>query len=125
MSDKPRRRPDTLLVHAARDTALSAGLVNPPVFRGSTVLFPDVASYERREPDDYKVDALRHPRHADHLRASSEAVAELEGGHAAVALPSGLAAITAALRRVREGRRPYPRSSTRSTARRGRSASGG
>ena len=95
MSQRPRR-PDTLLVHAARDTARSAGLVNPPVFRGSTVLFPDVASYERRDPDDFK--SMRYGIYGTPTTfALEQAVAELEGGHAAVALPSGLAAITAAL----------------------------
>ena len=95
MSDKKLRR-DTLLTHSGRDPQRYAGLVNTPVFRGSTVLFPDVQSYEGRDPDNYK--SMRYGIHGTPTTfALEEAVAQLEGGHAAVALPSGLAAIVAAL----------------------------
>jgi cystathionine beta-lyase len=87
---------DTLTTHAARDTTLSRGLVNPPVFRGSTVLFDDLARYESRDADDYKT--MRYGIHGTPTTfALEEALARLEGAHASVALPSGLAAITAAL----------------------------
>jgi cystathionine beta-lyase len=96
MSDKKKRKRDTIITHAGRDPQRYAGLVNTPVFRGSTVLFPDVASYESRDPDDYKV--MRYGIYGTPTTfALEEAVAQLEGGHAAVALPSGLAAIVAAL----------------------------
>ena len=96
MTDKKKRSPDTLLIHSGRDPQKHAGLVNTPVFRGSTVLFPDVESYERRDPDNYKV--MRYGIHGTPTTfALEEAVAQLEGGHAAVAVPSGLAAIAAAL----------------------------
>ena len=90
------RHKDTLVGHAARDPVRFSGMVNPPVFRGSTVLFEDTATYEGRDPDDYKV--MRYGVHGTPTTFAFEAaVAELEGGHAAVAVPSGLAAITAAL----------------------------
>jgi cystathionine beta-lyase len=96
MTDKKNMRPDTLTSHAGRDSQRYAGLVNTPVFRGSTVLFPDVESYEHRDPDNYK--SMRYGVHGTPTTfALEEAVAQLEGGHAAVALPSGLAAIVAAL----------------------------
>ncbi len=96
MSDKTKMKPDTLTTHAGRDPQRYAGVVNTPVFRASTVLFPDVESYERRDPDNYK--AMRYGIHGTPTTfALEEAVAQLEGGHAAVALPSGLAAIVAAL----------------------------
>ena len=89
-------KPDTVAAHAGRDPQRYSGLVNTPVFRGSTVLFPDVASYESRDPDDYKV--MRYGIYGTPTTfALEEAVTQLEGGHAAVALPSGLAAIVAAL----------------------------
>jgi cystathionine beta-lyase len=60
------------------------------------VLFPDVRSYEARDPDNFK--AMRYGTHGTPTTfALEEAVAELEGGHAAVALPSGIAAIVVAL----------------------------
>ena len=96
MATAPEFSKDTLLVHVERDTKRSAGLVNPPVFRGSTVLFDTVAEYESRDPDDFK--SMRYGVHGTPTAHALEgAVAALEGGHAAVALPSGLAAITAAL----------------------------
>jgi cystathionine beta-lyase len=96
MTDKKNMRRDTLTSHAGRDSQRHAGLVNTPVFRGSTVLFPDVESYEHRDPDNYKT--MRYGVHGTPTTfALEEAVAQLEGGHAAVALPSGLAAIVAAL----------------------------
>ncbi|MDP1718598.1 MAG: cystathionine beta-lyase [Burkholderiales bacterium] len=87
---------DTLLTHAGRDPGKYEGMVNTPVFRTSTVIFPDLASYETRQPDDYK--SVRYGRYGTPTTfALEEAVAKMEGGHAAVAVPSGLAAITAAL----------------------------
>jgi cystathionine beta-lyase len=96
VANKKQRKQDTLLIHSGRDPQKHAGLVNTPVFRGSTVLFPDVESYEHRDPDNYKT--MRYGIHGTPTTfALEEAVAQLEGGHAAVAVPSGLAAIVAAL----------------------------
>ncbi len=87
---------DTLLVQLGRDPLKHHGMVNTPVFRTSTVIFPDLASYEARPGDDYKV--MRYGIYGTPTTfAFEEAVARMEGGHQAVALPSGLAAITAAL----------------------------
>ena len=87
---------DTRLTRVGRDSPAYQGAVNTPVVRTSTVLYPDVASYEASDTDDYKV--LRYGLHGTPTTfALEEAVAQLEGGHAAVALPSGLAAIVAAI----------------------------
>ncbi len=96
MTDRKKPGRDTLITHAGRDPQRHAGLVNTPVFRGSTVLFPNVESYEGRDPDNYKV--MRYGIYGTPTTfALEEAVTQIEGGHAAVALPSGLAAIVAAL----------------------------
>ena len=48
MSSSPTRsprsplRPATEVVHSGRDPQACYGFVNPPVYRGSTVLFPTV-----------------------------------------------------------------------------------
>src|SRR5262245_19153000 len=87
---------DTLLARAGRDPARYQGMVNTPVFRTSTVIFPDRATYEARGGDDYK--KVRYGLAGTPTTfAFEEAVARMEGGHAAVALPSGLAAIAVAL----------------------------
>lgn len=89
-------RTNTVLVQTGRDRARSAGFVNTPVFRGSTVLFPNQKAYEERDPDDYKS-----PRYGVHgtptTYAFEQAIAELEGAYSSAALPSGLAAITVTL----------------------------
>ena len=87
---------DTLLSRLGRDPAQYRGMVNTPVFRTSTVIFPDLESYEQRDPDNYKT--MRYGVHGTPTTfAFEEAVAKMEGGHLAVAVPSGLAAVTAAL----------------------------
>ena len=87
---------DTLLTHAGRDPAKYQGMVNTPVFRTSTVIFPTLEEYETRSGDDYK--SVRYGRHGTPTTFALEAaVAKMEGGYQAVAVPSGLAAIAAAI----------------------------
>jgi cysteine-S-conjugate beta-lyase len=87
---------DTLLAHVGRDPRQTNGMVNTPVFRTSTVLSPDVETHEAPRDEDYQ--RITYGRHGTPTtRALEEAVAKLEGGHHAVALPSGLAAIAAAI----------------------------
>ena len=87
---------DTLLSRAGRDPARHQGMVNTPVFRTSTVIFPDREAYEARGGDDYK--KVRYGLYGTPTTfALEEAVAQMEGGYAAVALPSGLAALAVAL----------------------------
>jgi cystathionine beta-lyase len=87
---------DTLLSHAGRNPQATHGTVNMPVYRASTIVFPDLETYSTRPADDYKT-----PRYGIHGQptnwALEEAVAKMEGGHNAVAVCSGLAAIVAPL----------------------------
>ena len=87
---------DTLLSHVGRDPARYDGMVNTPVFRTSTVIYPNLAAYEHRPPEGEKV--VRYGRYGTPTTfALEEAVAQMEGGFRAAAVPSGLAAITSAL----------------------------
>jgi cystathionine beta-lyase len=87
---------DTLLAHAGRDPEKCGGMVNTPVYRTSTVLFSTLDEYETRDPNDYK--RVRYGRYGTPTTfALEEAVARMEGGHLAVAVPSGLAAVVAAI----------------------------
>ncbi len=90
---KPLATP-TLLVTAGRDTAAQKGFVNPPIVRGSTVLYP-TADDLHNERGDYSYGRQGTPT----SRAFCEALAAIEGPRCAgvALLPSGLAAITAAL----------------------------
>ena len=69
----PRAR--TRLVHAGRSPRDQHGFVNPPVYRGSTVLFPTTASLENRD-QEYTYGRRGTPT----LRALEQALTELEGG---------------------------------------------
>lgn len=89
------RKIDTLLTHAGRSPEKNFGVVNPPVYHASTILFPSVAAIENRPKDFSSVSYGRHGTPTTF--ALEEAVAAAEGGYRAVALPSGAAAIYAAI----------------------------
>lgn len=87
---------DTVLTQVGRAPDRHSGMVNTPVFRTSTVIFPTLAEYEGRKDAGYKVP--RYGRHGTPTTfALEEAIARLEGGYAAVATPNGLAAIAVTL----------------------------
>ena len=90
---------DTKLVHGGRRKEWRGRLVNPPVHRGSTILFDSVAELRARAP---KLGIHYYGLHGTPTQwALSEALTELEAGAAGTALmPSGLAAVTAALMTV-------------------------
>lgn len=93
MSKKPsRQKQDTRLAHAGREPKRFHGFVNPPIYRGSTVLFPSVASLETND-QEFTYGRLGTPT----VRALEEAIAELEGGHDTLLTPSGLSAIATTL----------------------------
>ncbi|WP_419997512.1 cystathionine beta-lyase [Streptomyces boninensis] len=74
------------------------GYVNPPVHRASTVLYESLAQLEASQADPLKRNMPVYGRFGTPTtRAFEEALAELEGGWAAVATCSGLAAATTAI----------------------------
>lgn len=92
MTDDGSRKNATRVVHLGRDPAASHGFVNPPVYRGSTVLFPTLAALETRaQPYTYG------RRATPTTTALTDALAALDGAAIAVLAPSGLQAVAAAL----------------------------
>jgi cystathionine beta-lyase len=92
--------PDTLITHAGRDPRAHLGIVNPPVYHCSTVLFPDYATVleTRKDRASGEFRGVTYGREGTPLtRYFEEAVAALEGGHKAVTLPCGMGAIAATL----------------------------
>ncbi|MEJ0009515.1 MAG: cystathionine beta-lyase [Alphaproteobacteria bacterium] len=88
---------DTQLVDLGRDPKRDSGAVNPPVYRTSTVLFPDYAALKAYEEGNID-------RHRGYGRYGSpttegleEALAELEGADHAMITSTGLAAISTTL----------------------------
>ena len=91
IADRNKLKPATKLATAARDYT-EHGMVNPAVYRASTITFPTV---ESMKPGGQKYSYGR--RGTPTSRAIEEAIAELEGGFACKVAPSGVAAITATL----------------------------
>ena len=93
-SDKPERKPDTLLVAGGRDPFSYHGFVNPPVYHASTVLY--------RNADDLLAGRGRYHygrRGTPTSDALEQAMREIEGPACAgvALLPSGLNAISLAI----------------------------
>jgi cystathionine beta-lyase len=82
----------TKLVTAGRDPAANHGIVNPPVYHASTILFRSAEAFRNRD-QEYVYGRRGTPTST----ALETAVAEIEGGHACCLTSSGLAAICTAL----------------------------
>src|SRR5262249_51244927 len=101
MTDQPKRRPATRLVQAGRDPQAHHGAVNPPIYRASTILMPDMDAWrEATRPGTkaYRYGLLATPT----SRSFEAAMAEMYGAEHCVAVSSGLAMITVALMAMTE-----------------------
>src|SRR5271155_2921998 len=87
-----RLRGRSRLVHLGRDTELSQGFINVPPFRGSTVLYPDVATLKSR-----KQRFTYGTRGTPTTEVLCSAWSDLAGAVGTVLAPSGLAAVIVAL----------------------------
>ncbi len=85
-------RPATEVVHSGRDPHACYGFVNPPVYRGSTVLFPTVEKLWKRD-QEYSYGRSRTPT----VKAFEDAVARVEGGVATASTASGYQAVSTAI----------------------------
>lgn len=87
---------DTLITEAGRAPEENFGAVNPPVHRASTIIFPTVADMEEayRTP----LEGIVYGRRGMPVTfALEDAVAALEGGRRAIAMPSGFSAVSTSL----------------------------
>lgn len=93
----------TVLTHAGRCPADHFGMVNTPVYRGSTIVSATLQEWEgRKKPDNPYASYGRFGTPT--TAALEELVATVEGGHRSLVFPSGLAACThAILSLVRSG----------------------
>lgn len=89
MSNKPTRALATLAIHAGRSAPHPAGAVVQPIYQSSTFLYAGQASY-------HDVPYIRLSNTPNH-HALAATLAALEGGEAALATASGMAAITTTL----------------------------
>ena len=88
---------DTLIATAGRNPDGNFGIINPPVYHASTVLYPTLdaleAGQKHREPGKTYYGRSGTPT----TFAFEDAVAALDGAYRALAVGSGVAAITAAI----------------------------
>ncbi len=85
-------KPETIIVGAGRMSDAHFGAVNTPVYRASTILFPDIASMALgKQPYTYG------RRGTPTSQSLEEAIGELEGGAQVVLVPSGLSAVVTAI----------------------------
>ncbi len=93
-----KRRADTDFVHLGWDRAANRGFINPPVYRASTILAPDMAAYTRAHDARGERGRVYYGRFGTPTTfALEDAVAALEGGYGAVSVSSGIAAISVAM----------------------------
>ncbi len=93
MSRRRRYRPAAVVAHLGRVPRCFLGAVNTPVWRASTILFRNVAELEAASRGQFP--GLSYGLHGlPTVTALQEALAALEGGHAALVVPSGLTATT-------------------------------
>lgn len=88
----------TKTTHLGRRPDLFHGSVNPPVYHTSTILFPTMKEFEASYTRRADFGQLRYGRVGTPTSfAFEEAIAQLEGGHASIVVPSGLSAATTAM----------------------------
>ncbi len=89
---------DTFLVHAGREPERHQGVVNPPVYHASTILYPNLDAFTRRSEGNAKYRGVRYGAYGNPTTfALADTIAELEGGAGSVMTATGLAAVTFAL----------------------------
>jgi cysteine-S-conjugate beta-lyase len=88
----------TQIVRAGRSKALTGPVVNPPVWRASTILYDDIASLKAGTQTNADGNFFYGRRGTPTQWSLAEALTELEpGAHGTMLYPSGVAAIAAAL----------------------------
>ncbi len=89
---------DTRMVHAGRDPQSNYGIVNPPIYHASTILYPTLDAFNRRAEGDARYRKVRYGANGTPTTfALADTVAELEGGQGGVVTSTGLAAVTFAI----------------------------
>ena len=84
----------TQLAHMGRSPSEHAGLVNVPIYRGSTILADSLEEWDARKNRENP----SYGRFGSPLsRSLEESICELEGGYRSILFPSGLSACTHAL----------------------------
>lgn len=98
-----KSREATKLIHAGRHPKKQGGMVNPPIYQSSTIVFPtlkDLLYAERGYADNEKVKPyeLKYGRYGTQTNfALEQAITEIEGGYNTFVTAGGASAINTAL----------------------------
>lgn len=84
---------DTLVTHSGRAPEQHFGMVNTPVYRASTILFPNLAALEAKEGAKLRYGRRGTPT----THALEDAICALEGADRALLAPSGVSALSVVL----------------------------
>ena len=96
MAQDSKYRIDSRIAHAGLDPHANHGIVNPPVYHASTILKPTLAEWNETSKPGYE--GYSYGRSGTPTsRAFETAMESLYQCHTAIAVPSGLAAITLAM----------------------------
>ena len=98
MSSEKLQKPTTKIVTAGRREALTGSVVNVPIWRASTHLYPNVAALEAGKTSNEDGRFFYGRRGSPTQWSLAEALTEMEpGAHGTMLYPSGVAAIACAL----------------------------
>lgn len=86
-------RLDTRVTHSGRAPEQHFGMVNTPVYRASTILFPNLAALEAKEGAKLRYGRRGTPT----THALEDAICALEGAERALVAPSGVSALSTVL----------------------------
>ncbi len=97
-SSPQKARLETLLAHLGRDPLANAGSVNPPVYHASTIIHETMEEMLEgpRRRDEHGITTYGRFGTPTHF-ALEDMMAALDGGHRGLVVPSGLAAVVAAV----------------------------
>ncbi|NKB77289.1 MAG: aminotransferase class I/II-fold pyridoxal phosphate-dependent enzyme [Gammaproteobacteria bacterium] len=97
MNEK-RFKIQTRALHAGRQPSSQRGLVNTPVYRGSTIVSDTLEELRSKTIADREIGAMVYGRFGTPTTfALEDAISDLEGGYGGLSVSSGLAAVTTAL----------------------------
>ena len=86
------------LTHLGRGPAANGGLVNLPIYQGSTMLFDTLGAFEAARDGRYEHGTLYYGRYGNPASFELEhMMTALEGGHGCIAVSAGLVAVSLAL----------------------------
>ena len=95
---KDNKQDETIAVRAGRNPRQNHGVVNPPVYHASTILYPTVDEFDGRVNRRGQPGEVVYGLHGTPTTfALEQAMIELDGSHGCVVLPSGLAAVAMAV----------------------------